>query len=73
MHTIYRSITINGEEKEFSESFGELHIKSYDEVLKDNGFGLEETRQSIQILHDIRHAEIKCLQGEPRPMAERNW
>ena len=41
----YRSITVNGEEIEFSGGFTELHTKSYEDILSGNGFGLSDARQ----------------------------
>ena len=52
---IFRSITIDGEEFEFSDGFTELHNRSYEEILKGNGFQIEETKRSIQLVHDIRN------------------
>lgn len=57
----YRSITVDGEEIEFSGGFTELHTDSYKEILKGNGFGLSDARQSIQIVHDIRNASVSNL------------
>ncbi|CAM1352071.1 Gfo/Idh/MocA family protein [Tenacibaculum ascidiaceicola] len=54
----YRSITVNGEEIEFSSGFTDLHTISYQEILKGNGFGLREARQSIEIVHDIRNSKL---------------
>ena len=54
----YRSITIDHQELEFSAGFTELHTKSYQEILKGNGFGLSDVRKSIEIIHDIRNASI---------------
>lgn len=67
--TTYRSITVEGEEIEFSGGFGDLHTKSYEEILNGNGFGLEEARQSIEIVHGIRHTEPVGLKGEYHPLA----
>lgn len=50
----FRTLTMGGEEIEFSEGFTELHIKSYQEILKGNGFGLEAARPSIELVHQIR-------------------
>jgi UDP-N-acetyl-2-amino-2-deoxyglucuronate dehydrogenase len=50
----YRSLTLEGEELEFSEGFTDLHTKSYEEILKGNGFGLEEAKASIDLVHAIR-------------------
>ena len=65
----YRSITVNDEELEFSSGFTELHTESYKEILKGNGFGLADARQSIEIVHAIRNAAI-CTTGEQHPMVE---
>ena len=54
----YRSITIDDEELEFSSGFTDLHTKSYEHILKGEGFGMEEAQKSIQIVHDIRNISI---------------
>lgn len=63
----YRSITIGGEELEFSEGFTDLHTVSYSEILAGRGFGLEEARPSIETVFDIRQAAPKGLIGEYHP------
>ena len=45
---------MEGEEIEFSEGFTELHTRSYDEIIKGNGFGLEECRKAIEIVSSMR-------------------
>lgn len=50
----YRSITVDGDEIEFSGGFTELHTESYKEILNGGGFGLEDARKSIEIVHEIR-------------------
>ena len=65
----YRSITIEDEIFEFSGGFDQLHTKSYEEILKGNGFGLEACKNAIQIVHDIRHQTPVGLQGEYHPFA----
>jgi len=66
----YRSITIDGKEIEFSDGFFDLHTKSYEEIIKGNGFGLEDARQSINIVHEIRNAEIEPLLNDYHPMVK---
>lgn len=67
----YRSITVDGEEIEFSGGFTELHTKSYEDILKGNGFGLSDARQSIEIVQQIRNAEITPLTGDYHPFAKK--
>ncbi len=62
----YRSITVNSEEIEFSSGFTELHTKSYQEILKNNGFGLKDVRPSIEIIHGIRNLTLD-IKGEKHP------
>ena len=52
----FRSLTVDGDEFEFSEGFTELHTHSYEEVLKGNGFRLTETLPSIKLVHQIRNS-----------------
>lgn len=63
----YRSITVDGEEIEFSGGFTDLHNRSYEEILKGNGFGLEENRVAIQTVADIRNAVPQGLTGDYHP------
>lgn len=53
----YRSITIEGREIEFSGGFTDLHTISYQSILDGKGFGLEDARNSIDIVHKIRNAK----------------
>lgn len=64
----FRALEANGVSIEFSDGFTDLHTKSYEEILAGRGFGLEENRQAIEAVFDIRHAEIRSGQGEIHPM-----
>ncbi len=50
----FRTLTIDGEGFEFSDGFTELHTKSYEEILKGNGFRIKETKAAIELVHQIR-------------------
>ena len=65
--TTYRSITVNGEEVEFSEGFTDLHTVSYDEILKGQRFSLDDVRPSIEIAYQIRNAVPIGLKGAYHP------
>ena len=67
----YRSITVDGEEIEFSGGFTDLHTRSYEEILKGNGFGLQEARPSVEIVSTIRHLEPVGLKGEYHPFCRK--
>ncbi|WP_296378209.1 Gfo/Idh/MocA family oxidoreductase [Winogradskyella sp.] len=67
----FRSITIEGEELEFSGGFTDLHNRVYESILDGKGYGLEDARQAIEIVHNIRHAEPRGLVGEYHPFAKK--
>jgi len=65
----YRTLNIDGEEFEFSQGFTELHTKSYQEILAGRGFGIEEARNCINIVYEIRNAQPIGLKGDYHPLA----
>jgi UDP-N-acetyl-2-amino-2-deoxyglucuronate dehydrogenase len=67
----FRSITVDGEEIEFSGGFTDLHTVSYEEILKGNGFTLEDSRRSIETVYTIRNATPIGLKGEYHPMCKK--
>lgn len=66
--TTYRSITMGGEEIEFSGGFTDLHTESYSDILAGKGYGIQEARQSIEIVHKIRTAAPIGLKGNYHPI-----
>jgi UDP-N-acetyl-2-amino-2-deoxyglucuronate dehydrogenase len=50
----FRSLAMEGEEIEFSDGFTDLHTRSYEQILKGNGFGLSDAKSSIELAHQIR-------------------
>jgi UDP-N-acetyl-2-amino-2-deoxyglucuronate dehydrogenase len=65
--TTFRSITVDGEEIEFSDGFGDLHTKIYENTLSGNGFRIADARPSITLVHDIRTAEIESPLNKVHP------
>jgi len=69
--TTYRFITIEGEEVEFSSGFKDLHTTTYKDIIDGRGFGLEASRQAIEIVHNIRHAIPIGAKGEYHPFIKK--
>jgi UDP-N-acetyl-2-amino-2-deoxyglucuronate dehydrogenase len=67
----YRSITVDGEEIEFSGGFTDLHTRSYEEILAGRGFGLEENRTAIATVAAIRDATPASLTGDYHPFLKK--
>lgn len=49
----WRSITVNDKEIEFSGGFTDLHSETYLQILAGNGFGVEDARESIEMVQQI--------------------
>ena len=67
----YRSITVDGEEIEFSGGFTDLHNRSYEEILAGRGFGLEENRVAIETVSHIRNAPPLGATGDYHPFLKK--
>lgn len=65
----YRSITVDGEEVEFSGGFENLHTRVYEETLAGRGFRIPDARPSIELVHGIRNSPVRPSKGERHPMA----
>lgn len=66
---VYRNISIDGNEFEFSEGFTDLHTLSYQEILKNNGFSIDEARKSIQLVYNIRNSKAVGIKNDYHPLA----
>ncbi len=67
----YRSITIEGEELEFSGGFTDLHTRVYEDIMEGKGYGMEDARQAIEIVHKIREMKPVGLKGDYHPFAKK--
>lgn len=69
--TTYRSVTLDGEEIEFSEGFTDLHTRSYEEILTGNSYGIEEVRPSVALVSALRSKPIELGAGDQHPFIRR--
>ncbi len=63
----FRSITIDGEEIEFSSGFTDLHTDSYQQIINGNGYGIEDASGSIYTVHEIRNKKPVSISGSYHP------
>lgn len=68
--TTFRSIKVDNEEIEFSGGFTDLHTKSYEEILKGSGFGLDEAYGSINTVSTIRNSDPIGKKGDYHPFCK---
>lgn len=66
--TTFRSITVDGDELEFSDGFTDLHTDSYREIMAGRGFRVKEARPSIETVAAIRTAPLTPADGEAHPL-----
>ena len=67
----YRSITVNGEEVEFSDGFTDLHTETYRQILSGNGFGIDDARESIELTDFVRNTKPRGLVGDYHPFLKK--
>ncbi len=63
----YRSITIDGEEIEFTEGFTDLHTQVYKEILAGRGCGIDAARPSISLVHRLRTSPLAPHDDQVHP------
>jgi UDP-N-acetyl-2-amino-2-deoxyglucuronate dehydrogenase len=68
--TTYRSITVDGQEVEFSEGFTDLHTRSYEEILAGRSYGLDDVRPCIEVVSQFRNATL-VPSGDKHPFTAR--
>tara|TARA_Y100000768_G_scaffold388083_2_gene382061 strand:+ start:33536 stop:34474 length:939 start_codon:yes stop_codon:yes gene_type:complete len=66
--TTYRSITVEGDEIEFSGGFTDLHTKVYQQVVDGKGYGLEDARVAIRIVDQLRDKTPMGIQEYSHPL-----
>lgn len=54
----FRSMTIDGEELDFSDGFTDLHTRVYEEIIAGRGLGIDAARPAIELAHRLRTAII---------------
>jgi UDP-N-acetyl-2-amino-2-deoxyglucuronate dehydrogenase len=64
----YRSLLMGDQEIEFSDGFADLHTEMYREIIAGRGFGINDARQSIEAVYQIRNAIPVGLKGEYHPI-----
>ena len=63
---------MNSVEFEFSKGFENLHTLSYQNILKNEGFGLNEAKNSLNVVAEIRNKKIsKMNKNKSHPMLKK--
>jgi UDP-N-acetyl-2-amino-2-deoxyglucuronate dehydrogenase len=55
----YRSMTLDGQEIEFSEGFTDLHTRVYQEILAGRGAGIDDARPAIELVYSTNRSDVR--------------
>jgi UDP-N-acetyl-2-amino-2-deoxyglucuronate dehydrogenase len=67
----HRSITVDGEELDLSAGFTDLHTEVYRDILAGGGYGIEDARPAIDLVHLLRYSREAPANGLAHPLLER--
>lgn len=68
----YRSVSIDGEDVDFTHGFENLHTQVYDDILGGGGYGIADARDSIKLVYDIRNAKVLESHEKLHPLVKLN-
>jgi UDP-N-acetyl-2-amino-2-deoxyglucuronate dehydrogenase len=64
----FRSLAIDGEELDLTDGFTDLHTAVYHDVLGGGGFGIDDSRPAIELVHRIRTMPASPSIANAHPM-----
>jgi UDP-N-acetyl-2-amino-2-deoxyglucuronate dehydrogenase len=64
----YRSIRVDGQEIDMSQTFSDLHTEVYRSILAGEGLGIEDARPSIDLVYTIRNQPIVSPRMASHPL-----
>ena len=67
-HHAYRALKMGEGSFDFSTGFDDLHTKVYSDILGGGGYGVEDARPAIELVHQIRHQELSPIDEEAHPL-----
>ncbi len=67
----YRSLKIDGEEFDFSGGFTDLHTMVYQDILAGRGYGVDDARPALELVHSLRELEVVNSSFDAHPFLNR--
>jgi UDP-N-acetyl-2-amino-2-deoxyglucuronate dehydrogenase len=64
----YRALQMGDSSFDFSTGFDDLHTKVYADILDGGGYGIEDARPAVELVHQIRHQALSPLDEEAHPL-----
>ena len=67
-HHAYRALKMGDHQFDFSTGFDDLHTKVYRDILSGGGYGVEDARPAVELVHEIRNLELSAIDEEAHPL-----
>ncbi len=67
----FRALEMDGHAFDFSTGFDDLHTRVYEDVLAGGGYGIEDARPSIELVHGLRTATLSAPGADAHPTLRR--
>ncbi len=64
----FRSITLDGNEVEFSGGFTDLHNRVYQSILEGQGYGILDAKPSIDFVHSMKKMDLATNHNNAHPI-----
>ena len=64
----YRSVAVDGKDLDLSDGFTDLHTDVYRDILQGGGFGVEDSRAAIELVHGIRTSPLTTAPFHVHPL-----
>ncbi len=63
----HRGLTLDGQAFDFSTGFDDLHTRVYQDILNGGGYGIQDARPSIALVHTVRTGDVEGVGPEAHP------
>lgn len=67
----YRSMTLDGQEIEFSGGFSDLHTQVYQEIFAGRGTGIGDARPAVELAYAINRSDTELSLADAHPLVSR--
>ena len=65
--TAFRTMTVDGENIEFSTGFTDLHTESYRAIFNGDGFSIAEAGRAVLLTHQLRGQDVYSNKNRAHP------
>jgi UDP-N-acetyl-2-amino-2-deoxyglucuronate dehydrogenase len=67
----HRTLAVDGESVDFSDGFGGLHTRVYEEILAGRGLGIDDARASVELTHRLKRLPLSAPGADAHALCSR--